>query len=66
MSTHLHFIVWAYTKKVGDNYIDNTVIDVICSSSSEALERAQNLLSGKQYRMHMIVEHIDGQPCGRS
>jgi len=65
--THLHCIVWAYERvEAGTgNYVDNTTLDLLCELPSEAMHRAAALIPGKQYRIHAVIEHMDGQPCSK-
>lgn len=60
---HLHFIVWAYEKiEPGTgNYLENTVIDLIDTSTNNAIKRAKGLVSGKAgYCIRSVIEHYDG------
>jgi len=64
IETHYHFICWGYERiEAGTgNYVDNVVIDLIASSSEEALVRARQLVPGKHgYCVRNLIEHFDSQ-----
>ena len=68
-TTHLHWLVWAYERiEPGTgNYLDNTQLDLIAPTADEALARAHDLLPTKpNLRVHSVIEHLDGQPCGHA
>jgi len=63
MTTHFHFIVWAWERiEPGTgNYINNTTIDLICRTSTEALGRARDLVPDKAgYAIRSVIEHVEG------
>ena len=65
--THCHYIVWAYERiEPGTgNYVDNTIIDVLADGEPEAISKAKSMVRKKAYRVQMIIEHLDGQPCAK-
>ena len=63
--THIHFVIWAYEMRDGENYVENTTIDIVSKDEKEALERAKILMPDKKYRIHMIIEHLDKWPCSK-
>jgi hypothetical protein len=67
VSTHLHFIIWAYERIESDtgNYIGNSVLDLIAESAESAVRRAESILPERQYRVHQVIEHFDNQPCSK-
>ena len=61
---HLHFIVWAATDKVGENYAGVTYLDLVAKDMQSALARAKAVCSGRQhYWVNNIIEHHD-HPAG--
>lgn len=62
-TTHYHILVWCAERKDNGNFIDNAVVDVIASSTGEAIERAQALIPGKGvYSVRSVIEHF-GSEC---
>jgi hypothetical protein len=59
MKKHLHFLIWAYEQKDGDNFKGVVHIDIICKNQEEALSRAKQLLPNYNYRIQSIIEHFD-------
>ena len=65
---HLHYIVWAYDRvepQTG-NFINNVTLDLLAKSEAEALKRASTLVKKPNYCVRGVIEHFDGQPCGRA
>ena len=57
---HLHFIVWAATDKIGENYAGVTYIDLVANDMKSALQRAKKLCPERQhYWVNNIIEHHD-------
>ena len=57
---HLHFIVWAATDKVGEQYAGVTYLDLVANNMKSALERAKQICPGRQhYWVNNIIEHHD-------
>ena len=58
--SHLHFIVWAATDKVGENYSGVTYLDLVANDMKEALQRAKKVCPGRQhYWVNNVIEHHD-------
>lgn len=56
--THLHFVIWCATDKVGDSYSGVTYVDIIAESMTEATARAMHLCPNRKYYwVNNIVEH---------
>jgi hypothetical protein len=68
MSTHYHYIIWGYERvEPGTgNFIENAIIDVLALNEGEAIKRAKSLVTKANYIVREVIEHIDGQPCGRA
>ncbi len=63
MTTHFHFIIWAYDniEPGTGNFINNATIEVICRNSAEALARARELVPDKfGYCVRSVIEHLEG------
>ena len=57
---HLHFIVWAATDKVGEQYAGVTYLDLVANDMRSALDRAKKVCPGRQhYWVNNIIEHHD-------
>ena len=57
---HFHFIVWAATDKVGEQYAGVTYLDLVANNMKSALERAKQICPGRQhYWVNNIIEHHD-------
>lgn len=57
---HLHFIVWAATDRVGENYSGITYLDLVASDMKSALQRAKKVCPDRQhYWVNNIIEHHD-------
>ena len=57
---HLHFIVWAATDRIGENYSGITYLDLVASDMGSALQRAKKVCPGRQhYWVNNIIEHHD-------
>jgi hypothetical protein len=55
---HFHFIIWAASDKVGDNFQGITYVDVIAADVKEAKSKAEKVCPGKRhYWVNNIVEH---------
>jgi predicted alpha/beta hydrolase len=55
---HLHFIIWAATDKIGENYAGVTYLDLMANDMASALQRAKKLCPGRQhYWVNNIIEH---------
>lgn len=65
---HLHYIVWAYAsiEPGSGNYLDNVTLDLFAKSEDEAIKRAISLVEKPYYCVRNVIEHLDGQPCGRA
>lgn len=62
---HLHFIVWAATDRIGENYSGITYLDLVASDMKSVLQRAKQLCPGRQhYWINNIIEHHDHSPGG--
>ena len=57
---HLHFIIWAATDKVQEQYSGVTYVDVMAPDIKSALARAKSICPGRaHYWVNNIVEHHD-------
>lgn len=67
MLRHYHWVVWAYAREDPDtgNCVDNTVVDLVCKDRDEAMTRTRQLIPDKLYRIASVIEHFDGNPCGK-
>ncbi len=63
--THLHFVIWScdHIDLETGNCIDATTLDLIAETTEEAIERAKKLAPNNLYKIHMVLEHFDDQPC---
>lgn len=62
IGTHIHIVLWAFDHfdpETG-NCTNNTTLDLIAGSIDQAISRAQEIMPGKQYRIHSVIEHFDG------
>jgi len=64
-TTHLHFIIWSCESiDFETNACKNaTTLDLIAETAEEAIERAKKLSPNTLYKVHMIIEHFNDQPC---
>jgi hypothetical protein len=62
--SHMHFMVWAATDKVDNNYNNITYLDIIADNPLAALNRAKALTKGltpgkRYFHLQNVTEHHD-------